>query len=350
MKQFLSLLFLLLAGFYAHADHITGGEMFYTLTGFSNNLYHYRVTAKFFKECRSQRQLNSLTEIAVYEKTTGRSITTVSAPLIRTENLNLINNNPCITNPPEVCYDVGYYEVDISVPASVHGYVLATQVNYRVNSINNLQPGYGNIGATYTAEVPGTQTGAMAQNNTSARFTGSDLVVVCANNSFNYSFGAEDADGDDLRYSFCGAYQSSGVGGGANTPPPPAPPYNSVPYGGVYDGSSPLGNNVRIDTKTGLITGIAPEGGTYVVTVCVEEIRNDVVIAQQRKDLQIKITSCTIAAASILPEYQLCKESFALSITNTASSPLIKTYNWSLVDDKGQTVHTSTNPEAFLYV
>lgn len=319
--------------------------MFYTLTSFSNNQYNYRVTAKFFRECRSQRQLNSQTEVAVYEKTTGRSVTTISAPLIRTENLNLINNNPCITNPPEVCYDVGFYEIDISLPASIYGYVIATQVNYRINSINNLQTGYGNIGATYTADIPGTQPQATGQSNNSARFTGSDLVVVCANSSFSYSFGAQDADGDELSYSFCGAYQSSGVGGGANTPPPPAPPYNSVPYGGGFGAANPLGNNVRIDSKTGLITGIAPDGGTYVVTVCVDEIRNGTVIARQRKDLQIKITSCTIAAANILPEYQLCKESFAISIGNTGYSPLIKTYDWSLTDSRGQTIHTATSPD-----
>lgn len=343
MKKLLLLFVLLSAGLFSHADHITGGEMFYTLVSFTNNQYNYKVTAKFFKDCSINRQFQAVTQLAVYEKTTGKNITTISAPMTGTENLNMINNNPCITNPPQVCYDVAYYETDLSLPASIHGYVLATQVNYRINSINNMEAGYGNIGATYTAEIPANRPVPLAQENNSARFTGSDLVVVCANNSFSYSFGATDADGDELRYAFCQAYQSSGFGGGANTPPPPAPPYNSVPYGGSYSGSNPLGNNVRIDSKTGLITGIAPTGGTYVVTVCVDELRNGVVIAQQRKDLQIKITSCTIAAATILPEYQLCKETFSLEVANLAFSPLIKSYNWSLTDNKGQTIHTSTN-------
>lgn len=343
MKKFLLVCFLLGAGFYSHADHITGGEMFYTLVGLTNNQFQYKVTAKFFRDCSSSRQFNNETQVAIYEKSTGKSMATITVPLNRIENLNLSNNNPCITNPPQVCYDVAYYEFDVSLPPSASGYVIATQVNYRVNSINNFIGGYNNVGATYTADVPGTSPVPKAPENNSARFTASDLVVICANNAFSYSFAAKDDDGDELRYSFCEAYVSSGFGGGNNTPPPPPPPYKSVPYGGSYSGSAPLGNKVRIDAKTGLITGIAPGVGTYVVTVCVTEIRNGNIIATQRKDIQIKITSCSIAAASILPEYQLCKESFTIDLDNSSNSPLIKTYNWLLTDRDGQTVYTTTS-------
>ncbi|MGV3657561.1 MAG: hypothetical protein ACO1NX_06390, partial [Chitinophagaceae bacterium] len=322
MKQCCLLLFCLLRGLLARADHITGGEMFYTLTGFSNGQYQYRVTAKFYKDCFINRQLGSSTFVSVFEKGSTTNQQMITALLTRQETLSLTNNNPCITNPPQVCYEVGYYEFDLSLPPSAKGFLLATQVNFRINSINNLAFGYGNIGAMYTAEIPANSPLPNAPQNNSARFTASDLVVICSNNAFNYSFAAEDKDGDQLRYSFCAAYISTGGGGGNNTPPPSAPPYTPVPYGQGFTASSPLGNNVKIDAATGMISGIAPSDGTYVVTVCVDEIRNGVVIAQQRKDLQIKITSCTIAAASILPEYQLCAESFNLNVTNASNSPL----------------------------
>lgn len=321
----------------ARADHITGGEMFYTLTGFSGNQYSYHVTAKFFKDCAINRQLNTSNFFSVFEKGSNEPLQVLTVSLTRTETLNLNNNNPCITNPPQVCYEVGYYEFDLILPGSAKGFVIATQVNFRINTINNMTLGYGNIGATYTAEIPGNQ----AQQNNSARFTASDLVVICSNNAFNYSFAAEDKDGDALRYSFCQAYKSSGGGGGASTPPPNAPPYTSVPYGQGFTATTPLGFNVRIDTLTGMINGIAPADGTYVVTVCVQEIRNGVVIAEQRKDLQIKITSCSIASASILPEYQLCKESFVLNVANASTSPLIKTYTWDLLNNKNEIIYTT---------
>jgi gliding motility-associated-like protein len=103
----------------------------------------------------------------------------------------------------------------------------------------------------------------------------------------------------------------------------------------------PLGANVRINTQTGVISGIAPAEGTYVVTVCVEEMRNGEVIAMQRKDLQIKIASCTIAAASILPEYSLCGDSKTLSLSNQSTSPLIQSYNWQLTNINGDEIFSS---------
>ena len=330
---------------FARADHITGGEVFYTLTGFVNGQYQYKVTAKFFRDCFINRQLNSTTFVSVFEKNSSTNLQVITAGLTRRETLNLNNTNPCITNPPQVCYEVGYYEFDLSLPASSNGYIIATQVNFRINTINNLAFGYGNIGATYTTEIPATRPQATAPQNNSARFTASDLVVICSNNAFNYSFAAEDKDGDQLRYSFCSAYMSTGGGGGNNTPPPEAPPYNSVPYGQGFTSGAPLGNNVRIDANTGMISGIAPSDGTYVVTVCVDEIRDGVVIAQQRKDLQIKITSCTIASASILPEYQLCSQSFDLAVANNSNSPLIKTYNWEIINSAGQTIFNTTTTD-----
>src|SRR5207302_1211135 len=101
------------------------------------------------------------------------------------------------------------------------------------------------------------------QENNSAVFVGSDLVIVCANNHFTYSFGATDGDGDQLRYSFCDAYQSEGgLSGGASPTPPP--PFESVPYGNGFNGVAPLGIDVQIDPNTGLISGIAPNDGIYV--------------------------------------------------------------------------------------
>ena len=220
------------------------------------------------------------------------------------------------------------------------GYLIVGQVNFRIAGINNLILGYSQIGATYTSEIPGTEPIANAVENNSAHFTGNDLVVVCANNSFSYSFAASDADGDELHYSFCDAYQSGTSGANAV---PPSPPYDPVPYGQNFSGTSPLGNNVKLNEQTGLITGIAPAAGVYVVTVCVQEIRHGTVIATQRKDLQINIAECSIAAASLLPEYLLCRNSNSLSLSNLSTSPLINSYNWQFINSSGVTVFSSTN-------
>ena len=124
----------------------------------------------------------------------------------RTEIAQLTDQNPCITNPPDVCYRIGYYDFDIILPGSADGYILATQVIFRIEGINNLVLGYQNVGATYTAEIPGNGTVATGPKNNSARFAGNDLVEICSGNTFTYSFEAKDPDGDMLRYRFCNAY------------------------------------------------------------------------------------------------------------------------------------------------
>ncbi len=315
--------------------------MFYTYIGKNGSNHEYQVTLKLFMRCFSGRQFNNPAVISVFDRLTFARITNVTVPLFSQQNLTLPNTNPCISNPPLVCYDVGFYEFTVSLPENVNGYIISGQVNYRISGINNLITGYGQIGATYTAEIPGTMQVPSGLANNSAKFIGNDLVIVCANNAFTYSFAANDADGDGLRYSFCGAYQSSSSG--QITPPFP-PPYESVPYGQGYFENAPLGTSVTINPQTGLISGIAPPSGVYVVTVCVEEIRNGQVIAIQRKDLQISITECSIAAAVLENEYLLCQETTSISIANISSSPLITSHNWQVKDNNGNIIFTSADP------
>jgi gliding motility-associated-like protein len=324
----------------ARADHITGGEMYYTFEGVVNGNNKYHVVVKFFMLCSSSRMFNDPTIVSVFDRATNLRIKDITVSLAGSEELALTNTNRCITDPPPVCYRVGRYEFSMELPPSEDGYVLSCQVVFRIQGISNLITNYGNIGATYTAEIPGTINSTQEAQNNSAKFSASDLVIVCANNSFSYSFKAVDPDGDELRYSFCNAYVG-GAGFANSAIPPTPPPYGSVPYNQSAAGTAPLGQHVKIDPFSGLIRGLAPESGIYVVTVCVEEIRNGKVIARQRKDLQITITSCTIAAASLPDSLILCGESFNVGVSNMSNSPLINSTKWNVMDRDGNVLFTS---------
>jgi gliding motility-associated-like protein len=338
MLKLLKTLFFLFVAVPALASHITGGEMYYTYLGKTGNNHSYRVTLKLFQRCGSGRQFPANNIISIFNRATSARVTDMTVQISGNENIRLTNNDPCITNAPDVCYDIAYYTFDVSLPETQLGYVLASQINYRIEGINNLTG--GNIGATYTCEIPGFGPGPTAPVNKSARFTGSDLVIVCANNEFTYSFGATDEDGDGLRYYFCPAYASTNTAGGTTLPTNP-PPFPSVPYGSPFSGSQPLGPAVSINPANGTITGMAPPAGVYVVTVCVEEIRNGEVIARQRKDLQIHIADCDIAGATLLPEYSLCGNSLELGLQNMSTSPLISSTEWTLFDSNDNLLHSS---------
>ena len=334
MKKLFLLLTVCFSASFALANHITGGEMFYTLVRQEGSNYIYHVTLKLYRDCYSTgAPLDPAAPIAIFQGGTKIWNSTIGqSQVIR---LNLGSPSKCIQNPPVVCYEVGYYEFDTPpLPAVPEGYTIAYQRCCRIASINNLI-GSSSVGATYTAQIPGTALLPNAPANNSAHFVGADTIIICANNSFCYDFGADDPDsrtlGDSLSYSFCNAYE----GGSTNDPAPsvPAtPPYYSVPYAAPYNEGAPLGSGVNLDPKTGMLCGIAPPPGIYVVTVCATEWRNGKPIATQRKDLQIKVGDCNVADAALRPEYISC-DGFTYNFHNEApANPLIKTYFWDFGD------------------
>lgn len=359
MKKLLLFVALLLFRGVLLANHITGGEMYYTYEGKEGDRYVYAVTLKLYRDCNApigSAQLDPSVLIGVYTNDasgTGAFDTSLSVNQSRFERQNLGSPNPCIANPPAVCYEVGYYSFTLKLPATAYGYTVSYQRCCRITAINNIVPNSNQYGATYTAQIPGTNSGANAPVNNSAKFLGIDTVIVCAGNYFCYNFGATDKDLDGLQYSFQSAY----VGGnqGNSIPTPSAndiktrPPYSSVPYQSPFRSSQPLGPSVSIDPKTGMMCGIAPGPGIYVVTVGVDEVRNGRVIASQRKDLQIKIGDCNVAKSApaifdingikLRPEVAGCR-SFTYTFANDVPpNPLIHTYYWEFSDGA-----TSTEP------
>lgn len=313
--------------------------MYYTFLGINNSgKFDYSVTLKLFMRCNSGRQFPNPGIITVFDKINNSRVEDISVSISRTETISITQHDPCISNPPEVCYEVAYYQFIVSVAPSPGGYLLASMVNYRIRGISNLDN--SQVGATYTCEIPGTTEANDGPHNNSAVFTGSDLVVVCSGNFFSYSFAAADADADQIRYSFCAAYATGTSGNGV---PPTPPPFSPVPYNGEYMATGPLGSQVSINQTTGLITGIAPPGGVYVVTVCAEELRGGKVIATQRKDIQINVADCSIAAAMLEPDYMLCGTTRSININNISNSPLILSHDWDVYYLGGSSIHSSTN-------
>jgi gliding motility-associated-like protein len=354
MKKLYFLLLLSFSGFISFAAHITGGEMYYTLLSQSGNSYTYRVTLKLYRDFFSTgAQLDASAAISVYNNSTNATVQAFPAvSQAQIVPLQLTTPSPCIQNPPTVYYQVGYYTFDVTLDGSPLGYTIAYQRCCRIAGINNLVNS-GNVGATYTAQIPGTGALANAPANNSAHFIGADTVIVCANNQFCYNFGAVDPDqGDSLGYSFCSAYTGASTANPA--PNPPAnPPYGFVPYNAPFSDQSPLGNGVTLDPRTGMLCGIAPAAGIYVVTVCVTEYRQGIAIATQRKDLQIKIGDCSIASAELKPDYSSC-DGFTFPFSNESPpSTLIHSYFWDFGDGNTSTlsnpVHTFADTGTYTF-
>jgi len=292
MKKLL-VIFFICSAVPSFARHITGGEIFYEYLGpgAAAGTSQYKITLRLFRDCFSSgAQLDPTVNIGIFDKLSGTPVSgspfTVSLDHIQT--IQKSGNIPCIINPPQVCYQVGFYYFTVTLPNNQMGYWISFQRCCRVDNITNLSVAIG-VGATYVGSIAGSHTlGNMTSNhNSSPQFYLRDTALVCQNRNFTLDFSASDPDGDLLTYEFCEAYTGGSEGSPVVTNPPP-PPYAPVPYGNGYSASAPMGPAVTINPTTGIISGIAPAAGSYVITVCINEWRNGNVINTHRKDFILK--------------------------------------------------------------
>ena len=314
------------------ARHIAGGEIFYEWIGPGSTpgTSVYKITLRLFRDCFSGgATLDQVANIGIFDKTSGASVSgsPMAVNLDHIETIQKSGNIPCIINPPIVCYQVGFYYLTVTLPDNQAGYWVTYQRCCRVDNISNLAVAIG-VGASYVGSIAGSNTlGNMTSNhNSSPQFYVRDTALVCQNRNFRLDFGASDADGDVLTYQFCEAFVGGNEGSPVVTNPPP-PPYGVVPYRSGYSASSPLGTGVSINQNTGLISGIAPGAGSYVITVCVNEWRNGQVINTHRKDFILKVADCDFVAAQLPLSAVFCDD-FNVGFENETPTPLIYGWHW----------------------
>jgi PKD repeat protein len=356
MKRF-GLLMLALIGLVSSlsAAHIRGGELTYrhlgseTVGGVTRS--RYELTLKLYVDCsaRGSGQLDESVTFTIFEKTGGvRILQNVTAPFTTETRIQYDpNSNPCILNPPtDVCYRLRYYSTIVTLPDTEDGYSIAFQRCCRIDNIRNVAGNSGDVGVTYSCEIPGTRAKSDAPRNSSPSFNPNDAIAICAGSGFTFDFSAEDPDADSLVYDFCNAY----VGGGRDpgnctscTSPVPtsSPPFSQVNYRAGLTGNIPLGGSVSINSQTGLISGIAPNAvGQYVVTVCVREYRDNILINTHRKDIHIAVSNCQPLRALLSPDYQFCDD-FLVTFQNGQANPAGAQYIWNFGDGTGNDTVTT---------
>ncbi len=349
MTRRILILLLLAISASVHAAHIAGGELQYKYIGpGSAGTDQYEVTMRLFRECSSTgpQLANEIVNVGAYSSSTMTLSSSVILSLTGgiSEIVLQEGSIPCLVGSPNVCYQVAIYVGIIELPRTPEGYILAWARCCRANGLANAS---GQIGATYTTRIPGTTILPVGSNN-SPQFVMKDTALVCGDNDFVLDFGALDSDGDSLSYSFCSAYLG-GTTANQSAPPPANLSLQPIPYSGGFSGFAPLGPDVFIDSKTGIISGLAPSSpGRYVVNVCVTEWRNGVAISQHRKDFILKVGDCNIIAAKLKDQYINC-DSLTSVFQNENNSSQIQSYFWDF-GVTGSLSDTSVAPQpSFTY-
>lgn len=347
------------------AGHIAGGELYYRYIGPGpNNTDRFEITLRLFRECTAGgpnvADMPANVILGIFARTSASSYSLHSSFTVNRTNFQTINITPsaypCIVPAPVVCYQVGYFVTTRDLPKNAFGYTISFQTCCRSQNINNMvalpipnSPNTGD-GATYVANIPGTNAITADSTNSSPVFALKDTAVVCQNSQFTLDFGATDPDrGDSLSYSFCSAY-NRGDATNSNNITPSTPPYGFISYTQGFSGSSPLGPAVTINPRTGLITGIAPPSGKYVINVCISEWRKGVKISEHRKDFILRVEGCQIADATLRPDYITC-DGFTMSFANLTNSSLVNSWYWDFgvpamtTDTSTQSAPTFTFPD-----
>lgn len=354
--KFSILLCYLLMPFFLKATHIVGGEMNYTCLGDDR----YEITLTIFRDCfygDPNAWFDNPASIGVFDAE-NRLLGQILVPLMNNDTLNPVLSGECFVVPPSVCVHTTTYRVEVQLPFRQGGYQLAYQRCCRNQTILNIVNPLAS-GATYGVTI---SERALLECNSNPKFKSWPPIYICVNEPISFDQSAEDLDGDSIVYKLCTPL----LGGSQVVPlpqPPNPPPYQEVvwqspPYGleNMLNGN-PDGIPLRIDPKTGILTGTPNTVGQFVVGICVEEYRDGELISTTRRDFQYNVGICGRPTAGFFaPEVQcgdlevqfenqsLETESFLWQFSNglvsnngnpTITFPDTGTYNIRLIIEPG---------------
>ncbi len=346
MKRILLAIFLLIVAFPSLGAHIIGGELRYEYLGPGSgaNTKRFRIVLLLFKGDASGGSVAPLAPsyvVGIFNNDNGLKVpgSSTFSDWVITQDVPPgilpvpIQVSSCIDNPPTLAYTYARYSFEVELPDNNDGYTIAYQTCCRQTGMQNVSP----TGANYSCVIPGlNQLGSAASFDNSPQYQ-LPVSVICQNSPFTLDFSATDIDGDSLVYMFCNAFDGgAAVDAGFEDPAPP--PYNSVGYISPYSGAVPLGVQASINPSTGLISGISPDAGNYVLAVCVRAYRNGRLITTHRKDLMVKVSPCNPIRAVPDPGYITC-DGFNIQFDHNSSGA--NTVFWDFGVDSS-TLDTST--------
>ncbi|MEZ4923164.1 MAG: gliding motility-associated C-terminal domain-containing protein [Crocinitomicaceae bacterium] len=279
----------------ARATHVVGGGI--TYAQLENN--NYLLTVKLYRDCSpGTAQLPGNVNVQCRRGNNGSVPPGISSMVLPLNSVTQIQSAiPACAFDPGVCVEEAIYQSVVNIPPGQGGYHLYYTICCRNGTINNIVNPL-NAQETFYAYIPDNSTLTSGENS-SPYFTDVPPLYVCAGQSLDLSFAANDIDGDSLVYYFYTPFDGQNNGGisyGAGAPP------NNINISPVnwqagFSANDPLDPNggfapgLTID-NTGFISGNPPVPGQYVVGVMVDEYRDGVLIGRISRDFQFNVINC----------------------------------------------------------
>lgn len=304
------------------ASHGQGADITYECLGNGQ----YRIIYQFYRDCSGISASTSVTASIVSSCGGTQTVTLTQDSLpIEVSNLCSTSSSTCaggtlpgvqrysysaiVTLPPGCIYTVSYGECcrntsnNLASSQSFDLYVEAT-----INTNNSLC-------------------------NNGPRFTSYPVPYYCIGQTYNYSHGTVELDGDSLYFTLVAPLDFN------NTP---------ITYTAPYSPTNPMptGSGFVFDPLTGQMTFRPTTVGNYVVAVRVDEYRNGVLIGTTLRDIQIVVINCNNIPPVVASNITTANSSGGTVIDNNSLGVCPGgnvTFTISAYDPTGQTVNFNSN-------
>ena len=280
------------------ANHLVGTD--WRLTPLAGNLVRVRLTVYTDPVAGGGNAVGdpSVT-IAAYERRTGtggtdRLVSSYNLP--RTDLRLLPGPGPGCSLVSVAVQELTYEAVlsfNLGAFASPNGYYLAWERCCRNQRLTNVTNGQNEpLAATLRFPAfPDPSSGL--RPNASPLFGPPPLATAfCLDDPLRVSFAATDADIDSLAYALVPALS----GYTSITLPflavPNPGPYPLVGYATGFSPTQPLPGTFQLNPRTGELTGVPTQPGTYAVAVAVREFRRGVLIGENRRETELTVAVC----------------------------------------------------------
>jgi len=327
--RFMVLLVLLGISLESRARHILGGNFELNYSGTTGN-YELALNLFFDKAFRDVNVADNNIPIAIYRKRDNRQMQLIT---LSTSNLNgspfvYTNENCAISqglNVTIIRFSQNIY-LDPNQYNDPQGYYVIFDRCCR-NSVDNISNSLA-AGMLFYLEFPALKdAGGSPFKNSAPKFTPPNGEYICKGQPFKFDNGAVDEDGDELRYSFVTPLNGFSNNNNAAPNPQPSSNYPKITWVSGYDANTAIPGNpsMAMDAK-GQITVTCDQLGLYVFSVLVEEVRNNVVIGQVRRDFQLKVIDCTQPPTKpivVKEDSPLTTQLFTLDICETGFAEIV---------------------------
>ncbi len=303
----------------ANATHVLGGTIMYRHISDST----YEVTLLLYRDCSPFNATFPSTVTIQVRDVNGNLFAPSKNMTITLDSTRPVNSYlPCV-NANAACVEEGWYSTIVSnLPDLSGGYHLYYQYCCRQASLANITNPLANGMSLYTYIPPQTVNGF----NSSPVWNRQPPPFVCQGSPMNFDYGATDADGDSLVFSYYTPYIDA-----PPTFPAGVATFSLVNWVGGYSAINACGGaNLTMNAQTGFIIGTPPNLGLFAAGVRCEEFRNGIKIGEILRDYPFPVVTCTpITPANFTGPAVTC---FGSTVQFSNNSSGATTYLWDFGD------------------